>query len=135
MGLDMFLTRQCKGNSDPSNVEEIMYWRKASAILNWFTHNLSSVQRFDKQVINTKRYEVTQDELNHLIGDCKRILVFKETPELIPDYLKPFSHFFFGSTLIDEYYWWQIESTAERLEMLKSKIDWKNERIEFHIYY
>lgn len=135
MGLDMFLIKQRKGNSDPDNVEEVMYWRKASAILNWFTHNLDSVQQKDKQVINCKPYAVTQDEIDRLIGDCKRLMEYKNEPELIPDYFKPFSHFFFGSTLIDEYYWWQIESTAERLEILRNKIDWNNEEIMFYIYF
>jgi hypothetical protein len=120
-------------------IEEVMYWRKANQIHNWFVVN---IQDGDD---NCKEYYVDADMLQELVNKCKEAISvinnshirFKQvesgwdrngkTYTQIPTYdcadklnniLAPTPGFFFGSTEIDEWYKKDIENTISALEPL-----------------
>ena len=113
-------------------------WRKASGILNWFDHNLESVKN-QKQLKDPVRegvqnyvlYPVTKAEYEKLLEDCNKVWKSKDVPED----MKPVPGFFFGSQLVDEGYWEDVEYTIETLTKKKETIDWDNDIIYFHINY
>lgn len=120
-------------------IEDVMYWRKANAIHNWFVNNVQEGND------DCKEYYVDCDNLQVLIDKCNEALlviknadvVFKQvetgwnqngiTYESIPTYdcvdeineiLPPTIGFFFGGTEIDEYYKNDLENTAKVLTEL-----------------
>lgn len=144
MGLDMYLTKR-KENQKPDEATEVVYWRKANAILNWFDNNLESVANQPdseykgmcprKGVQNLERYRVTRGELEKLVADCKKVLEGDRTAKSIPDDLKRVSGFFFGSETIDDEYWYDLKHTVQTLETELPKIDWETDIVEFYIWY
>ncbi len=122
--------------------EEVMYWRKANAIHQWFVTN---VQKGNDDQGN---YYVSAKKLDELATLCEKIVaatVLKkgkikngstisggiETPnmedgeimdyesaKLASDFLPTTSGFFFGSTDYDSYYFNDIKNTAEKLRAL-----------------
>lgn len=144
MGLDMYLTKRGKTSKEGEG-REICYWRKANAILNWFDHNLESVKQqeipektgvLDREgVRNTTPYRVKKEELEKLLSDCKKLLAGDRTAASIPRDLQRVSGFFFGSTLIDDWYWEDIQDTVKMLEEELPEIDWDNDIVEFSIWY
>jgi hypothetical protein len=171
MGLDMYLSKKTYvkrwkhnkkeeqykvlvrkgGKPDPSfdyekisNIEEeVMYWRKANAIHQWFVKNVQD------GTDDCKEYEVETEKLQELLEACNKVLSstilisgkinngygYKkneagemERYECIEDgkvladatvaqeVLPTVSGFFFGSTEYNEYYWQDIQETKEMLE-------------------
>lgn len=141
MGLDMFLYKRNK-NSKGDEREEICYWRKANAILNWFDHNLNEVKNqnveenengFGREgVQNTTYYRVSKEECEKLLSDCKNLLANRKD---IPNDLQPTSGFFFGNYEINDWYWDDIQDTVKMLEESLPNIDWDNDIVEFYIWY
>jgi hypothetical protein len=84
---------------------EAMYWRKANAIHNWFVCNIQNGED------DCKEYEVGRGQLEELLSYCRQALETKD-----PEILEPRGGFFFGSTEIDQYYWDDIQATAQGLE-------------------
>jgi len=84
---------------------EAMYWRKANAIHNWFVCNIQNGED------DCKEYEVGRGQLEELLSYCRQALETKD-----PEILEPVEGFFFGSTEIDQYYWDDIQATAQGLE-------------------
>jgi len=123
MGLDMYLrAKKHFYDEDPvatkiaeavgvnREVSEVifkaMYWRKANAIHAWFVEN---VQEGEDDCFP---YELDREKLIELVDLCKKAL---ETQDAT---LLPTSKgFFFGSTEIDEDYWWDIQETIKSLEI------------------
>lgn len=142
MGLDMMLYKRDKNNEDKDSREEICYWRKANAILNWFDHNLESVKnqsveeydgKFPREgVQNCVYYVVTEEEYKKLIDACEKVL---ENKTEIPADLMPTQGFFFGTYGIDEWFWESIDYTAKTLKEALPDIDWNNDIVEFYIWY
>ena len=118
-------------------VQDVMTWRKANQIHNWFVTNIQEGND------DCKEYYVDEDSLQELLNKCKEALlvinnapvVFTkvktgwnsngETYDDIPTYdckdeideiLPPTRGFFFGSTEIDEWYKQDLERTIEMLE-------------------
>ncbi len=118
-------------------VENVMTWRKANQIHNWF------VQNVQEGADDCKDYYVCGETLEELVNKCKEALlvinnapvVFKKietgwnqdgkTFESIPTYdcvdeineiLPPTAGFFFGSTEIDDWYKQDLEDTIKTLE-------------------
>lgn len=135
MGLDMYLERETyvknwdhlppeekysitvkrggkkDASIDPKRIkeitEEVMYWRKANAIHNWFVQNCQG------GVDECQRTEVSKDALQQLVDACKTALADREHAA---DILPPTSGFFFGSTNVDEWYWQDLQETVKVLE-------------------
>jgi len=118
-------------------IEDVMYWRKANQIHNWFVTNVQDGND------DCKDYYVPEESLQELVNKCKEALlvinnaeiVYKQietgwnqqgkTYEQIPTYdcvdtindiLPPTKGFFFGGTEIDEWYKNDLENTIKVLE-------------------
>lgn len=120
--------------------KELMYWRKANQIHNWFVQNCQG------GVDNCERHVITVADLKKLQELCKKILTMTEIKqELRPTYpngwfeepvyvmqdvrllteegmkfasehLPSRSGFFFGCTEYDDYYVWDLENTIEQID-------------------
>lgn len=91
--------------------EEVMYWRKANQIHNWFVENVQGGED------NAQPHWVPYEKLKELYETIKYVLE-KRDEEVAMDELPPVAGFFFGSTNIDEYYWDNLEYTKKKLEEL-----------------
>ena len=115
--------------------KELMYWRKANQIHNWF------VQNCQNGVDDCGRYAITVNDLMKLKELCEKILTMTEkrkemrypsfsatekvevdilylTPEGVEyatEHLPSRSGFFFGSTEYDNGYVWDLEDTVENI--------------------
>ena len=131
-------------NSEPEYDEdmygkELMYWRKANQIHNWFVKNCQN------GVDDCERYVITVANLKTLKELCEKILTMTEIKqELRPTYpngwfsepvhvmkdvrllteegmkfasehLPSRSGFFFGNTDYDDNYVWDLENTVEQI--------------------
>tara|TARA_R100001510_G_scaffold33304_1_gene29815 strand:- start:7156 stop:7635 length:480 start_codon:yes stop_codon:yes gene_type:complete len=137
MGLDMYLTRkhnvrnwshredkqytvtaERNGNAVPflgsigtvtSINEEVMYWRKANAIHNWFVDNVQEGND------DCGVYEVELDQLQELRHLCIEVLHDRtKAGKLLPC----IEGFFYGGTEYDEYYFEDLENTAKVINKL-----------------
>ena len=120
--------------------KELMYWRKANQIHNWF------VQNCQNGVDDCGRYVITVADLKKLKELCEKILTMTEIKqELRPTYpngwfeepvyvmqdvrlltvegvkfasehLPSRSGFFFGNTDYDDNYVWALENTIEQID-------------------
>lgn len=89
---------------------EIMYWRKANAIHNWFVQNVQEGND------DCGKYPVSYKDLSGLLETIETVL---ENPEEHAwDLLPPTSGFFFGSEEVNEGYIQDLERTAEKLREL-----------------
>ena len=95
-------------------VYEIMYWRKANAIHNWFVTNCQG------GTDDCRETYISRTDLENLRDICKLVLQNKDDQETILAYLPPTSGFFFGSTDINEYFFQDVEQT---LDMLNNVLD------------
>ena len=90
------------------------YWRKANQIHAWFVDNIQDGED------DCKNYWVSREQLRELIDICKQV---KADPEKAEELLAPRGGFFFGSTMIDEFYLDDIDRTINQLEAALSKYD------------
>jgi len=103
-------------------VFEVMYWRKANAIHNWFVKNVQGGKD------DCHEYEVCSSDLKKLLDDINNILnedSNAKQEEFINNLLPPRPGFFFGSTDIDEYYFEVLKYTKKELEKLLQLYDTK----------
>lgn len=94
--------------------QEVAYWRKANAIHKWFVDNIQEGED------NCGTYYVSRESLQKLHDLCKEILELNETDpedaqEKAQDELPPQAGFFFGSTGIDQAYFYDLENTVKQL--------------------
>lgn len=101
--------------------EEIMYWRKANAIHDWF------VRVVQDGVDECQNHFVTEQQLIDL-RDLVTLVLDSKDPALAEVNLAPATGFFFGPTDIDEYYWSYLERTVEQL-------NWILQNTNFDEYY
>ena len=123
MGLDMYLrakrhfydaddkvpTQIAELVGVDQEVSEVIFkaisWRKANAIHAWFVENVQDGED------DCKSYELEKEKLIELLDLCKKALETKDAT------LLPTSQgFFFGSTEIDDYYWWDIQQTITGID-------------------
>lgn len=100
--------------SDTSSVSvsiSVMYWRKANQIHKWFVDNVQN------GVDDCGQYFVSSDSLKELRDLCNNVLA---NPDEALNLLPPSSGFFFGSALIDDWYFDQLKYTVSRLDELFS---------------
>ena len=118
---------------------DVMYWRKANHIHNWFESNLASVKEKGGNLENVTEYEVTREELTELRDVCTEVLIGVEWSEPIErhsesgaswverklekcdadvalDLLPPQQGFFFGGTDVDDWYYEDVEATLKMIE-------------------
>ena len=74
-------------------VEDVMYWRKANHIHNWFVSNCQG------GVDECQETRVSLDQLKELSALCKKVVDKKD-----PSLMETVQGFFFGSTDYDQYY-------------------------------
>jgi len=132
MGLDMYLRRKTFLNSYTDKVkvevtltgengetkavpmesvthitENMMYWRKANAIHQWFVDNVQEGQD------DCRAYDLDLDDLKTLRDLCKEVL---DNPTKAEELLPPQEGFFFGSTEVDEYYLNDLKETIKVID-------------------
>lgn len=102
-------------------VEQVMYWRKANHIHQWFVDNCQGGQD------DCREAYVSEEQLKQLAELCesvvsKKQLVESGLTELAENELPTQKGFFFGSTEYDEYYFETCEETAKVIrELLNEK--------------
>jgi hypothetical protein len=84
-----------------------IYWRKVNAIHQWFVDNLAN------GVDECQRIPVRLTDLEDLRDLVKDVLIHKDKA---PVALPTASGFFFGNTEYNEYYWSDLQYTAEELD-------------------
>lgn len=89
--------------------EQVMYWRKANHIHNWFVQNCQG------SVDDGRSTYVSVENLKNLYDACKKVMEF-DAASAPNDILPTTSGFFFGSTDYDEWYYQDIKDTIEFLE-------------------
>lgn len=90
-------------------VEEVMYWRKANAIHNWF------VNKVQKGNDDCGEYVVTTEQLTELRDLCAIILADKDN-KVASELLPTQSGFFFGGTDYDDWYYQDLTNTMTILD-------------------
>lgn len=99
-----------------SITENAGYWRKANHIHAWFVANVQ------KGVDDCGDYDVSQEQLEKLLSDCKAVLASKGKKEVAEEVMPTKGGFFFGGTDYDEYYYKDCEETIAIVEaILKEK--------------
>ncbi len=86
---------------------EVMYWRKANQIHQWFVENVQDGND------NCGEYYVSRDDIEKLILACDTAWTNKDS-----SILPPKSGFFFGNTEVDDWYWEEIQETSKRLRAI-----------------
>jgi len=136
MGLDMYLEKAKKQEgktfeeitkrlNDLSYEEwgksrsEIMYWRKANQIHNWFVINIQN------EVDDCGNYEVTKEALETLLEQCKLVKEEFTKAKKVEGMVKN------GSTWKRETGHWEIVETIEGLEKVLEETDFEN----YHVWY
>lgn len=122
MGLDMYmycndreLTHEVQDTKWRARSGEIMYWRKANAIHNWFIERAEYSRGED----DCRPISLTVYDLRTLCDLCDEVLADNErAPELLP----VTDGFFFGSQDYDDYYFEDIKYTSEKLHEILERI-------------
>ena len=129
MGLDMYLERVSR--NDSGNRAEVHYWRKANSIHNWILKETGTPSDFN---VNDNDIELTKDMLIKFVEQAETVLrdrSDKTSERLIPSC----SGFFFGNTAYDEWYYKDIESTAEKLKQLISTFDFESYELVYSCWW
>lgn len=126
MGLDMYLMKRVRVNENEDSVDtELVYWRKANAIHNFFTS-------LKEQHESCESIEVTKDMLGMLLDRCTMVLEDRSrADELLPTT----SGFFFGSTEYDEWYFNKLEDTIKDITPILSDGDIKDGDLYYFGWY
>jgi len=153
MGLDMYLIKRKKDKNKKDLwgfEKELIYWRKANQIHNYFCNNGDVIE---EQI----SYQISKEVLLDLIEKCKEVLKkaklvdskisngwqYKdgkkeelycdgqiiENQDEISEILPTVSGFFFGNTEYNNYYIEDIKYTLENLEQVIDLIDFENEDV------
>jgi hypothetical protein len=93
-------------------VEDVMYWRKANHIHNWFVSNCQG------GVDECQEARVSLDQLKELSELCKKVVDEKD-----PSLMETVQGFFFGSTDYDQYYYDMCTETHEVIENLLKELE------------
>lgn len=88
-------------------IEDVMYWRKANHIHNWFVVNCQG------GVDECQESVVTVEQLKELSALCKKVVDDKD-----PNLMQTVQGFFFGSQDYDQYYYDECSTTHEVIENL-----------------
>jgi len=132
MGLDMYLSakryiwdKEAEGVEvngvdipAPLKLKELgcraAYWRKANQIHGWFVKNVQGGED------NCRPFDVTREDLEALIDVCRKVLANRK---LAAELLPPNEGFFFGGYQYDDYYFNDLQRTADELTALLEAVD------------
>ena len=140
MGLDMYLEGEkyigfgdeikvivepdiLKGYNVKKVIVELMYWRKANQIHQWFVTNIQ------KGKDDCERYYVSEECLQKLYTAVCKVLDEHDKAETL---LPTLGGFFFGGTDYNEYYFKDLEETKVGLEKLFASDVLKNFSAYYH---
>ncbi|MCD8253482.1 MAG: hypothetical protein LUD40_16495 [Phocaeicola dorei] len=104
---------------------ELLYWRKANQIRDWFARNLTDFQDNGTTI-------VTKQDLWKLKDDCDLVL---NNHKLASQYLPTSEGFFFGSDEYDEYYFEDVKRTAREIKNICKLVEWDTEVLLYHEWY
>ena len=132
MGLDMYLSAKrylwekdregikVSGFDIPAPLElcevrcRAAYWRKSNQIHGWFVENVQGGED------DCGSYDVSRDDLQALVNLCRKVLADRElAAELLPST----EGFFFGGYRYDDYYFNDLQRTADELVALLEAVD------------
>jgi len=132
MGLDMYLSAKrymwdkeregvkVSGIDIPAPLElkelgcRAAYWRKSNQIHGWFVDNVQDGED------DCKSYYVSRENLQELVDLCRKVLANRE---LAAELLPPNEGFFFGGYQYDDYYFDDLQRTADELTALLEAVD------------
>ena len=97
---------------------QVAYWRKFNALHQWFVTNVQL------GIDNCGNYEVHTDHLRELLEVLEEVFNLKN-----PTKLPPTQGFFWGSTQVDDYYWYDVSTAIKTISELIDKTDWSKERL------
>lgn len=100
--------------------EEVMYWRKANHIHDWFVRNVQDNED------NCEYYPVSREDVEVLLDSCLEVLEYDEDESVAEALLPTTSGFFFGSTDYDEWYYSDTKETANKMQELLNNFDFEN---------
>ena len=116
MGLDMYIAK-AKKNSDNkwelADDFELLYWRKANQIRQWFVTNLGYNEN-----ANCEFFPLEKENIESLIEDIDNVLNAENKELMAKRVLPTSSGFFFGNTEYGEWYYDELEFTKNELEKL-----------------
>jgi hypothetical protein len=98
--------------------KEVSYWRKFNALHSWFVTNVQI------GIDDCGAYEVTKGHIDDLLLTLENTLAYRDPTDMMP-----VSGFFFGSTIVDEYYWQNMEDTYDKIYNISTTFDWEKERL------
>jgi hypothetical protein len=126
MGLDMYLYRRPRKDEDVDEIN-LGYWRKANAIHEYFTRNLT-----EDEEDNCTKIRVKKKDLLDLQRRCLKIN--RVGADVAEELLPTTSGFFFGGTEYDEYYMQYIAHTLGVVE--ETLDDWQpNDYVYYFAWY
>lgn len=100
--------------------EQLMYWRKANQIHQWFVKNIQGGED------DCNEYTVTVEELKQLMDVCYEVITDNsKAEELLPTN----RGFFFGGYDYDEYYFTQVTNTYKILKELIEELEEHSKQI------
>lgn len=130
MGLDMFLYKRVKVKEPQTEPREIMYWRKANQIRQWFVDNTEYNTEW-----NCVEHLVTKEQLTQLRDDCLKVIEAhkKNKNHRISRKLLPSSDgYFFGGTEYDRWYYDEVERTARELTEILRAVDFNTYEVFYY---
>lgn len=87
--------------------EQVIYWRKSNQVHNWFVVNAQDGED------NCQPHSVSREQLEELRDLCRTVLEDNDkAEELLPT--RP--GFFFGATDYDEWYYYDLQYTVEKID-------------------
>lgn len=102
--------------------EDVIYWRKANHIHNWFVKNVQ------KGKDDCGEYYVIQENVQALNDACRKVL---DDNALADELLPTASGFFFGATEYDSHYFKSVLETWEKTSaLLKEMESWNSNRTD-----
>ena len=127
MGLDMYLEKRKKSVEEGTQNawEEVMYWRKANQVRDWFVRNIEEMN----QESDCEHFTVSKELLEKLVSDCKTVLADHSSAVVL---LPTASGFFFGSTDYDEWYYRDLEETVKGVQAVIDETDWETEEVSYY---
>jgi len=131
MGLDMYLYKlkqEAKKNPTYSVDEdgfEVMYWRKANAIHQWFTYGYEND--------NLEYIECDMEKLQVLKRHCQEDIDNKDNPDHKKN-LETARGFFWGGTEYDEWFYEDLEKTVDKITELEQDHEEDDEYFYFAWY-
>ena len=123
MGLDMYMNRRLKTDTNGKYAQEVAYWRKANQIRQWIVNHTEMEEDDDCEII-----PMTKELLEQLIKDCEKVIA---NPLRAKEIMPTSSGFFFGNTEYNEWYFDQLHDTITQIKNILETTDFDKEVIEY----